>query len=120
MEFRSDLVKGSVAPIVLKLLAERERYGYEIVKVVNERTQGAFQWKEGTLYPCLHQLESDGLLSSAWREAESGKQRKYYRITRKGRAELAARTEEWAAFSKTVTAMLTSAHFTARDMGATA
>ncbi|MGO8704049.1 MAG: PadR family transcriptional regulator [Candidatus Brocadiia bacterium] len=109
MEFRSDLVKGSVAPIVLKLLSERERYGYEIVKLVNERTQGALQWKEGTLYPCLHQLESDGLLSSAWREAESGKQRKYYRITRKGRAELASRTEEWAAFSKTITALLMGA-----------
>ena len=120
MKFRSDLVKGSVAPIVLKLLSGCEMYGYEIVKVVNERTQGAFQWKEGTLYPCLHQLESDGLLSSVWREAESGKQRKYYRITCKGRAELASRTEEWAAFSKTVTAMLASAQCTARDMGATA
>jgi DNA-binding PadR family transcriptional regulator len=106
MEFRSDLVKGSVAPIVLKLLDERERYGYEIVKVVNERTRGAFQWKEGTLYPCLHQLEAEGLLSSVWREAESGKQRKYYRLTRKGRAELASRTREWKNFSQAVNALL--------------
>ena len=109
MEFRSDLVKGSVAPIVLKLLSERERYGYEIVKVVNERTQGAFQWKEGTLYPCLHQLESDGLLRSVWREAESGKQRKYYRITRKGRGELSSRTQEWKAFSQAVNVLLMGA-----------
>ena len=106
MQFRSDLVTGSIAPIILKLLDERERYGYEIVKVVNERTNGAFQWKEGTLYPCLHQLEADGLLSSVWREAESGKQRKYYRVTRKGRAALAERVQEWKAFSQAVNAML--------------
>lgn len=109
MQFRSDLVKGSIAPIVLKLLDERERYGYEIVKVVNDRTNGAFQWKEGTLYPCLHQLEAYGLLSSVWREAESGKQRKYYHITRKGRAALAERMREWTAFSQTVNALLMGA-----------
>ena len=109
MEFRSDLVKGSVAPIILKLLDERERYGYEIVKIVNERTRGAFQWKEGTLYPCLHQLEADGLLRSAWRAAASGKQRKYYRITRKGRAQLAERAQEWKAFSQAVNTLLMGA-----------
>ena len=62
MEFNSDLMKGSTAPIVLKLLSERQMYGYEIVKVVNERTGGRFQWKEGTLYPCLHRLEAMGML----------------------------------------------------------
>ena len=106
MEFRNDLVKGSTAPIVLRLLSEREMYGYEIVKVVNDRTNGAFQWKEGTLYPCLHQLEADGLVSSTWREAPTGKQRKYYRITRTGRAELAKRREVWREFSTTVNALL--------------
>ena len=106
MEFRNDLVKGSTAPIVLRLLSEREMYGYEIVKVVNGRTNGAFQWKEGTLYPCLHQLEADGLVSSTWREAPTGKQRKYYRITRTGRAELAKRTEVWREFSTAVNALL--------------
>lgn len=106
MEFRNDLVKGSITPVILKLLAERELYGYDIVKVVNERTGGALEWKEGTLYPCLHQLESDGLLSSEWRATPSGKSRKYYRITRRGRAELAHRVQEWTRFSTAVNAVL--------------
>lgn len=106
--FNPDLTKGSTAPVVLRLLNEREMYGYEIVKVVNERTGGRFQWKEGTLYPCLHRLEAGRMLRSVWREAPSGKRRKYYRITRKGRTELARRTTEWTEFAKTVNAVLLS------------
>ena len=106
MEFNKELVKGSTALLVLKLLSERETYGYEIVKVVNERTGGRFQWKEGTLYPCLHRLEADGMVRSSWREAPTRKKRKYYRITRKGLKELAARTAEWAEFATQVNALL--------------
>lgn len=106
MEFRNDLVKGSITPVILKLLSERELYGYEIVKVVNERTGGALEWKEGTLYPCLHQLEADGLLTAEWRDTPSGKSRKYYRVTRRGRAELAHRVREWTQFSSAVNAVL--------------
>ena len=93
MEFDRELVKGTTVPIVLRLLTEREMYGYEIVKVVNERTGGLFEWKEGTLYPCLHSLEAGGLLLSHWREAPSGRKRKYYRITAKGRAQLRGKRE---------------------------
>lgn len=109
MGFRGDLVKGSTTPIVLKLLAEREMYGYEIVKIVNDRTNGALRLKEGTLYPCLHQLEADGFLRSSWFEAENGKPRKYYRATRKGKTELKRRTEEWTAFSEAVGTLLRGA-----------
>jgi DNA-binding PadR family transcriptional regulator len=109
MEFDRELVKGSVVPIVLNLLSEREMYGYEIVKVVNEKTGGLFQWKEGTLYPCLHRLEAGRLVSSVWREAESGKKRKYYLITRRGQAELARRKEEWAQFAGAVNVLLLGA-----------
>jgi len=105
MEFRPDLVKGSIVPVLLRLLAERERYGYEIVRVVNERTGGALEWKEGTLYPCLHELEAEGLLASEWRTT-GGKSRKYYRITRKGRAELEHRVQEWTQFSAAVNTLL--------------
>ena len=106
MEFDRELVKGSIVPIVLKLLHERESYGYEIVKAVNERTGGALQWKEGTLYPCLHRLEARGLTRSRWREAPTGKPRKYYRLTRKGLAELRRRTEEWKEFARAVNVLL--------------
>ena len=106
MDFSADLVKGSVAPVILQLLSERERYGYEIIKTVNERTNNVFAWKEGTLYPWLHKLEGDGWVQSRWVEAESGRNRKYYRITKKGLAALALRKEEWAHFSKAVNALL--------------
>jgi DNA-binding PadR family transcriptional regulator len=106
MDFDRELLKGSTVPIVLRLLAEREMYGYEIVKVVKDRTGGRFEWKEGTLYPCLHRLDADGLVRSRWHEAPSGKMRKYYRITRKGLAELAQRREEWAEFAKAVNVLL--------------
>lgn len=106
MDLSSDLVRGSVVPIVLALLEERTRYGYEIVKLVNARTQGLLEWKEGTLYPTLHRLESQGLVTAKWQAAESGKQRKYYQITRKGKAELARRRQEWQQFSTAVSGLM--------------
>jgi len=106
MGFDRELVKGSVVPIVLRLLEARQMYGYEMAKLVKERTAGALEWKEGTLYPCLHRLEADGLIRSRWQEAPSGKMRKYYRITRKGLAELERRTAEWVEFSSAVSTML--------------
>jgi len=106
MEFDKELVKGSTGPIVLALLKEREMYGYQIVKVVNERTDGLFQWKEGTLYPCLHRLESERLVRSRWHQAPNGKMRKYYRLTAKGAAELEQRTDQWAQFARGVNVLL--------------
>ena len=78
--------------IILALLAERPMYGYEMVKLVNARSGGLLEWKEGPLYPTLHRLEGEGLLKAEWREnAPTGKQRKYYRITGSGRRELSKR-----------------------------
>ena len=106
MDFNPDLTRSVVQPIVLRLVAERAMYGYEIIKVVNERTNNAFEWKEGTLYPCLHRLEGAGLIRGEWVAAQSGKQRKYYAITRKGNALLKDKTAEWSAFTKAVNAVL--------------
>lgn len=106
MGTQTELVKGTTAPICLRLLSEKEMYGYEMVKAVDERTNGALQWKEGTLYPLLHQLESDGLVQSVWREGPTGKQRKYYHITRKGRSELTRRVEEWRTVHTAVNVLL--------------
>jgi PadR family transcriptional regulator PadR len=106
MELTQEMIKGTVVPVALKLLAERPMYGYELIKVVNERTHNALQWKEGTLYPCLHRLESDGLVRGDWGAAENGRQRKYYHITRKGLSALAKNSQEWAALSTAVNAIL--------------
>lgn len=109
MELSPELIRGSVVPIVLSLLEERACYGYELVKVVDARTNGLLQWREGTLYPTLHRLEGQGLVRAKWREADSGKQRKYYHITRKGKASLVQRRREWQAFAAAVNGLLISA-----------
>ncbi len=106
MAFDSDLVRGSVETIILQLLSERCMYGYEIIKVVNERTDGGFAWKEGTLYPCLHRLEGAGIITSEWLEGDTGKQRKYYKLTRHGEALCQDKVAEWRAFSSAMNAVL--------------
>ncbi len=93
MKVNSDLMRGVAEPVILKLLSERTMYGYEIIKLVNERTEGAFAWKEGTLYPCLHRLEHQGLIESSW-QLTVGKPRKYYAITQKGVAATAEKVHE--------------------------
>jgi len=108
MSFDRDLVRSVAEPIILKLVSERAMYGYEIIKVVNERTKGAFQWKEGTLYPSLHRLEAQGLIASEWATSEGGKRRKYYAITKKGAKQLAEKLTEWKAFSSTVAHLFAS------------
>jgi DNA-binding PadR family transcriptional regulator len=114
MDFSQDLVKGSIVPVVLSLVAERPMYGYEMVKLVNARTGGRLEWREGTLYPTLHKLESDGLIRSEWSEAPAApaggaRTRKYYSITRTGRKELQRRASEWREFSTAVNMVLSPA-----------
>jgi len=117
MKFERDLIRVVAAPIVLKLVAERAMYGYEIIKVVNERTNQAFEWKEGTLYPCLHRLEGQGLIQSEWVTAASGKERKYYKITAQGRRRLKEKLSEWAAFSSVMETLLATLTGGLRDGG---
>lgn len=93
MAINSDLMRGAAEPVILKLLSGRAMYGYEIIRQVNERTNGEFQWKEGTLYPCLHRLEDQGLLQSSWELTET-KPRRYYTITRKGAAAMQEKVAE--------------------------
>jgi DNA-binding PadR family transcriptional regulator len=118
MDYDPNLTRSMVEPIVLQLVAEKQRYGYEIIKVVNERTNGAFEWKEGTLYPCLHRMESEGLIKSFWEVAENGRKRKYYGITRKGKAALTEKAVEWSSFSAAVNAVLFGAEQTPVPAGA--
>lgn len=105
MSNKSELVRGSVETVILRLLTERCMYGYEMIKTVNERTNGYFKWKEGSLYPCLHRLESDGLLLSFWRESNS-KMRKYYSLTASGQKAAVARTAEAREFCHVFSVLL--------------
>ncbi len=90
MARKADLTHTATDAIILKLLSENQMYGYEIIKKVDERTQGAFQWKEGTLYPCLHRLEAEGLIESFW-STDTPKPRKYYALTRQGKSAVTVR-----------------------------
>ena len=106
MEYDPNLTRSMVEPLILQMLHEKRCYGYEIIKQIKERTNGEFEWKEGTIYPCMHRMEGDGLIESLWEIAENGRKRKYYAITKKGKGVLAEKSSEWASFSKAVNAVL--------------
>jgi PadR family transcriptional regulator, regulatory protein PadR len=95
MDLSKDLVAASATPLVLAILAEGDSYGYAIIKRVAELSGGHLQWTDGMLYPVLHRLERQGLVAAKWSASESGRRRKYYRITREGRAQLAAQRQQW-------------------------
>jgi PadR family transcriptional regulator PadR len=81
MEINKDLIAASSTPIVLAILAEEDSYGYAILKRVRELSGGRMEWTDGMLYPVLHRLERLGHVEARWEVAESGRRRKYYRIT---------------------------------------
>jgi PadR family transcriptional regulator PadR len=102
MDLGKDLVAASSTPLVLAILAEGESYGYAIIKRVAELSGGHLQWTDGMLYPVLHRLERQGYVAAKWDASESGRRRKYYRITEEGRAELAAQRQQWNAVDGTL------------------
>jgi PadR family transcriptional regulator, regulatory protein PadR len=106
MPFDRELLKGSIALLILKLLSERDMYGYEIIQESARRSEDAFEFKEGTLYPALHQLHKRGYLRSEWRVGDTGKQRKYYSLTAAGRKAAQRSQQDWRLFTKTVNAIL--------------
>ena len=97
-----ELVGASTSVLILGVLGREPSYGYQIVKRINEEAEGLFTWQEGTVYPLLHKLEKEGLVRSQWQEAESGRERKYYYITPKGRGVLREDTEQWRDFNALV------------------
>jgi DNA-binding PadR family transcriptional regulator len=102
MELGKDLVAASATPLVLAIVAEGESYGYAILKRVAELSGGHLQWTDGMLYPVLHRLERQGLVVAKWGTAENGRRRKYYRITKGGRAQLAAQRKQWQVVDDTL------------------
>jgi PadR family transcriptional regulator, regulatory protein PadR len=92
-----DLVAASATPLVLSILSRGESYGYAIIQRVRELSSGRLEWTDGMLYPILHRLEEQGLIESFWRESETGRKRKYYRIKDEGRRALDTQRAEWDA-----------------------
>lgn len=102
LQISKDLIAASSIPIVLAILAEADSYGYAIIKRVRESSGGRMQWTDGMLYPVLHRLERLGHVKARWETAESGRRRKYYRITAGGRAQLAKERKQWQAVDATL------------------
>ena len=106
MKISKELLKGSTALMVLRVIAEEDMYGYRIIREISDRSGDTFKLNEGTLYPILHMLEKEGYLTSYDGQSETGRSRRYYRITTQGKLHLAARIREWQAFSDAVTMVL--------------
>jgi DNA-binding PadR family transcriptional regulator len=95
LNINKDLMAASATPLVLAILAEGDSYGYAILKRVSELSAGQLQWTDGMLYPVLHRLERLGHVAARWGTSESGRRRRYYRLTKDGRAQLASQQRQW-------------------------
>lgn len=102
MNISKDLVAASAVPLVLAILREGESYGYAIQKKVRELSGGELEWTDGMLYPLLHRLERNGYIESSWGESDTGRRRKYYRLTDRGRKELASQKRQWQLVDSTL------------------
>ncbi|MEE9398832.1 MAG: PadR family transcriptional regulator [Dehalococcoidales bacterium] len=98
MAQRQELIKGSSHSLLLCLLEQQPMYGYQIIKELKKKSEGYFKFKEGTLYPALHRLEKDRLVTGRWKMLPNGRPRRYYYITVKGHSKLAVERVEWQDF----------------------
>jgi len=95
MDIDKDLVAASATPLVLAILSEGESYGYAIIKRIGELSGGELQWTDGMLYPLLHRLERNGHVEAFLGRSETGRRRKYYRLTRAGAEQLDRQRRQW-------------------------
>lgn len=102
MSIDKGLIGGSTILLLLTLLEEADRYGYEIIKELEARSDSAFKFKEGSLYPVLHKLENKGYVKSYMSKGDKGKERKYYKITNRGQKQLVEERQKWEIFSSSV------------------
>lgn len=102
MEISKDLTAASSTPLVLAILNEGDSYGYAILQRVKELSGGRMEWTDGMLYPVLHRLERLGHIEARWEQAETGRKRKYYRITAQGLAQLEEERRQWQAVDATL------------------
>ena len=106
----SELIKGTLSLLILSLLSRRPMYGYELVFTVRQETDSAFEWKAGSLYPSLHNLEKHGLVSSEWKGEPGQRQRKYYLLTEAGKTVLTEKRDTWTTMVWAVNTILENSH----------
>jgi len=100
MRIERELMRGAGPVAVLKLLERNEMYGYELVEALSQRSDGVLAMGQSTLYPLMYNLEAKGLIESDWRDMPSGRRRRYYRLTKKGKTRLADQTQQWQAVAQ--------------------
>ena len=105
MAVEKFLLSGSMTMLILKLLSEKDMYGYEMIDTLRQKSQNVFELKAGTLYPLLHGLEEKGLLT-VYEQEYAGKTRKYYSITKAGEHFLKKKKEEWEEYQAAVSNVL--------------
>ena len=106
MKISKELLKGSTSIMILKIISEKDSYGYEITQTLYQKSNNSFKLNEGTLYPILHSLEKEGYIESYRKNSETGRERKYYRITAIGMMKLNSQIKEWELFSSSVDLVL--------------
>ena len=102
MTIDKKMMSIATSMLLLKLLSEEDKYGYQMIRELEERSERIFVMNEGTIYPILHSLEAEGKISGYSGTAENGRKRKYYRITEEGRAELRKKRSEWTSYRKAI------------------
>lgn len=102
---KAETLRGHLDALVLATLRGQPAHGYAVIEELKQRSAGAFDLAEGTVYPVLHRLEAEGLLASSW-STVAGRRRRVYRLTRRGRATLGERESEWRRFAAAVEAVL--------------
>jgi PadR family transcriptional regulator PadR len=105
MKLERELMRGAGPTAVLHLLSARPMYGYELVESLAARTDGVLAMGQSTLYPMLYNLEAKGLIEAEWRDADSGRERKYYALTGKGKKKLASDLEQWTRLTGALAAL---------------
>ena len=107
LEYDRELLRGNTDSLLLYLISEFGRiHGYRLIKEIRQRSDGFFEFREGTVYPALHKLESEGLILGEWQVQPNGQQRRYYTITEKGEEVLSTRISMWFKFSKAMNLIL--------------
>src|ERR1700691_796873 len=103
---KSDLPQGTLDLLILKVVALGPVHGYAIAQRLQQVSRDVVQVQQGSLYPALHRLENRGLLTADWKDTETGREAKFYRLTRKGRAQLETESASWRRLSEAVSLIL--------------
>jgi transcriptional regulator len=103
---KSDLPQGTLDLLILKVVALGPVHGYSVAQRLQQVSRDVVQVPQGSLYPALHRLENRGLLAAEWKQTDSGREAKFYRLTRKGKTQLETQTASWRRLSEAVAVIL--------------